>query len=76
LQPHQKVEREFYRQLPSDTIPIYECVEKPRKECRFRFNPCVEVKGKNGESIFIRKTTAVWLFQEGEHVSADCLFRV
>ena len=26
--------------------------------------------------MFIHKTTAVWLFQEGERVSADCLFRV
>ena len=74
-----KVEREFYRQLPSETIPIYERVEMPkksRKEHGNKFDPCVEVKGKNGESIYIRKTTAVWLFQEGERVSADCLFRV
>ena len=63
-----KVKREFYRQLPSDTIPIYERVEMPkksRKEHGNKFNPCVEVKGKNGESIFIRKTTAVWLFKKG-----------
>ena len=74
-----KVEREFYRQLPSDTIPIYERVEMPkksRKEHGNKFDPCVEVKGKNGESIFIHKTTAVWLFQEGERISADHLFRV
>jgi len=30
----------------------------------------------NGRSYFIRKTTAVWLLQEGERVSADQLFRV
>ena len=29
-----------------------------------------------GEEIFIRKTTLVWLFQEGERVSTDRLFRV
>ena len=74
-----KVKREFYRQLPSDTIPIYERVEMPkksRKEHGNKFDPCVEVKGKNGESIFICKTTAVWLFQEGERVSADRFFKV
>ena len=30
----------------------------------------------DGQSIFIRKTTAVWLLQEGERVSTDRLFRV
>jgi len=38
----------------------------------FRF---VEVQA-NGQNVFIRKTTAVWLLQEGERVSSDCLFRV
>ena len=31
---------------------------------------------QNGKRMFIHKTTAVWLFQEGERVSADRLFRV
>ena len=26
--------------------------------------------------VLIRKTTVIWLFQEIEHVPADCLFRV
>ena len=30
----------------------------------------------NGRSLYIRKTTAVWLLQEGERVSTDRLFRV
>ena len=30
----------------------------------------------DGQNIFIRKTTAVWLLQEGERVSTDRLFRV
>ena len=30
----------------------------------------------DNRTIFIRKTTAVWLFQEGERVSSDRLFRV
>ena len=36
------------------------------------YTPLVELS--NG--TFIRKTTAVWLFQEGERVSSDRLFRV
>ena len=29
-----------------------------------------------GKKMFIHKTTAVWLFQEGQCVSADHLFRI
>lgn len=35
----------------------------------------IEVKHK-GETIFLRKTTIAWLFQEGERVCSDRLFRV
>ena len=31
---------------------------------------------KNGKKVHIHKTTVVWLLQEGEHVSADRLFRI
>jgi len=34
------------------------------------------VEIESGTSIFIRKTTAVWLLQEDEPVSTDRLFRV
>ena len=30
----------------------------------------------NGEPIYIRKTTLIWLLQEGERMSSDRLFRV
>ena len=30
----------------------------------------------NGKRMFIYKTTAVWLLQEGEHVSVDRLFKL
>lgn len=40
-----------------------------------KFSPYLEVKA-NGRSFYIRKTTTVWLLQEGERVSADRLFRV
>ena len=40
------------------------------------FSPLVNVTLDTGEQVFIRKTTIVWLFQEGERVSSDRLFRV
>ncbi len=36
----------------------------------------VEVKLEDGNTTFIRKSTAVWLFQEAERVSSDRLLRV
>ena len=39
------------------------------------FTPFVEVSVK-GRVVLIRKTTAIWLFQETERVSADRLFKV
>lgn len=63
-------------------IPMYKAIdsidpvatnqlEKKRKLS----NKFVEVD-HNGETIYIRKSTLVWLFQEGERVSGDRLFRV
>ena len=77
----------FYKQLPSSTIPMYQQVEKPddsTKETKKlksistvkKFNPFVEVKTSSNKKILIRKTTALWLLQEGERISADRLFRV
>ena len=37
--------------------------------------PFVEVQA-NGQNVFIHKTTAVWLLQDGECVSSDRLFRI
>ena len=61
-------------------IPIYRAADpeasdqhdqKKRKlNCKF-----ISV-AHNGETIYIRKSTIVWLFQEGERVSSDRLFRV
>ena len=76
----------FYKQLPSSTIPMYQQVEKPddSKETEKlkgistvkKFNPFVEVKISSNKKILICKTTALWLLQEGERISADRLFRV
>ena len=51
--------------------------EIPQKTKKPTILPFVEVSiGSNDRPLFIRKTTAVWLFQEGERVSSDRLFRV
>ena len=39
-------------------------------------SPFVEVEIAGRDSIYIRKQTAVWLFQDTERLSADRLFRV
>ena len=39
------------------------------------FTPYVQAQVK-GRSVLIRITTAVWLFQETERLSADCIFQV
>ena len=36
----------------------------------------MEVVTSSNKSILIHKTTAIWLFQEGERISSDQLFRV
>ena len=75
-----KVTQESFKRLSSSGMPIYERIEtqdkKGRKQDQKSFNPFVEVHMRDGQSIFIRKTTAVWLLQEGERVSTDRLFRV
>lgn len=45
--------------------------EEPKKTKK----PFIEVT-IGGRYVFIRKSTAVWLFQEGERVSSDRLFQV
>ena len=58
------------------TIPIYKKANKSQEKQNFtRDHKFIEIN-HNDESIFIRKTTLVWLFQEGERVSSDRLFRV
>ena len=80
LQLRQKL---LFERLPSSTIPMYQCVEaKEGKQTSFKkksgnkFNAFVEVQASNNKTIFIRKTTALWLLQEGERISPDRLFRV
>ena len=49
--------------------------EVSQKTKKLTISPFVEFTvGSNDRHLFIRKTTAVWLFQEGERVSSDRLF--
>ena len=70
-----------------DTIsqrPLSELKSEPKhhqkhlkKKLHSKRNPFVEVVvGDPKRSALIRKTTAIWLFQEGERVSSDRIFRV
>ena len=66
-----------FKKVESPGLPIYQLehdlsskAAHKRKFCAF-----VEVE-HNNKKVFIHKTTAVWLLQEGERVSSDRLFRV
>ena len=70
--------------VPSETIPMYSLKNYDSLEnylsglssnAKQVFTPFVEVNVK-GRAVLIRKSTAIWLFQETERVSADRLFRV
>ena len=69
--------------VPSETIPMYSlkdhsslenCLSSLSSNTKQVFTPFVEVSVK-GCVVLIRKTTAIWWFQETEHVSADHLFK-
>jgi len=85
LHKYQKALRSFpVKKLPSDTIPMYSlkdykdldsCLTGLGSNAKQVISPFVEVRVKE-RVVLIRKTTAIWLFQETERVSADRLFRV
>jgi len=66
--------------IPSSTVSMFIVDESNKGKSKHVSSskkpfPFVEVQA-NGQNVFIRKTTAVWLLQEGERVSSDRLFRV
>ena len=65
------------KRIPSSTIPMFTEVKQPNLPLPItkHISPFVEVH-RGDHTFYIRKTTAVWLFQECEHVSSDRLFRV
>ena len=70
------LQRAAFKRIPGTSLPTYDiCVEPKKKNTKPKFSPFVEIS-RSGKSVFIHKTTAVWLLQEEERVSADRLFRV
>lgn len=74
LQKLSQFEKASFKRIKTTVLPTYEKSSTPLRKgkCVSRF---VEVH-QNGHTDFIHKTTAVWLFQEGERVSSDHLFHV
>lgn len=69
--------KQTFRRVACSALPVYEehTVKTKKAIKKKRHNPFVEISYK-GKVMHIHKTTVVWLFQEGERVSADRLFRV
>ena len=53
---------------------MYESTEEIGNKSENKYSPFLEVK-HNDKVVSIRKTTLVWIFQQGESVSTDRLFR-
>ena len=73
VMPFQKVES------CSTSVPVYKkkVVEDEEDSQSYSLkSQYVEVTLRNKETIFIRKQTAVWLFQDAERLSSDRIFRV
>ena len=66
-----------FRKVSNNALPVYEievnsCTKKSHKS---KFCSFIEVT-HNKKKVFIHKTTAVWVLQEGERISTDHLFCV
>ena len=79
LVDRQLFERVRMKRILSNTISLY----SPDEEADTKQNNCHQKKhsefipvSHNNKTVYIRKSTAIWLLQEFEHVSSDRLFRV
>ena len=70
-----RLHKSSFKRLPQTSLPIYQQESVKGKTTKINHCPFVEIK-HNGNTLYIHKTTAVWLLQEGERVSSDRLFRV
>ena len=59
-----------YKKVSGTSLPIYTKNPVQSSKATTKLSRFVEVNHIRG-TIYIHKTTAVWLFQEGERVSAD-----
>ena len=65
-----------FKKVEDAGLPIYQLEHDfPKAAHKPKFYAFVEVE-HNDKKVFIHKTTAAWLLQEGERVSSDRLFRV
>lgn len=69
------VQKEIMHNSPCPDVSPSFTLNANTPEIRSKHCPYVEIQ-RDGKSYFINKTTAVWLFSEGERVSSDRLFRV
>ena len=69
--------RSSFQRITGPTLPMFEIDDgsSKGKMSKRKHSPYVAVQHA-GKTLFINKTTAVWLLQEGERVSSDRLFRV
>ena len=67
-----------FKSLSKSPLPQYKMISTTatkKNTTKTKYSPFVEVH-RLDKTVYIRKTTAVWLLQEGERVSTDRLFRV
>ena len=66
-----------FKRVPGSPLPLYAetSTDTGKPAHRRKYHPYLPIKHKE-KDMYIHKTTAVWLLQEGERVSADRLFRV
>ena len=72
----QKRQKSVLVKLPSTTITMLTFSPKADHDKQISPSKKLLPVDFNGKTVHIRKTTAVWLFQDGERVSSDRLFRV
>lgn len=62
----------YKREQSSNGLPVYE----KRHDTEEKEHPAFVKMELHGKMIYIRKSTAIWLFQDAERVSPDRIFRV
>ena len=71
-----QISKMSFTRIKTDSVSMFEIKDdKDNSKTLPSKSRLLEIE-HNGKRMFIHKTTAVWLFQEGERVSADRLFRV
>ena len=80
------IHKSSLKRVPDSPLPVFEAKEQStekkidqlpvcEKKSVRKFSSYVEIKHTN-KTLYLNKTTTMWLLQEGERVSSDRLFRV